>query len=369
MVEKGLITLSALLLSTLLAVCGSSQASEADLKPALDSSIQGRINLGRKLFFDKNLSVDGSTSCATCHQANQAFSDGRSTSSGVGGQRGTRNSPSLINSGLSKSFFWDGRVKTLEEQVIQPFFNPVEHGLPSETALLNHINHEKSYFPLFESAFPLQTPIITMDSIAIALASFVRSLTAHNSIFDAFLISGESSSLNESQKRGLSLFRGRAECSSCHHIGKADAPLTDHDFHSLGIGMRPIVRNLPALIDRIRKLDREATGVAISTDPAIAALGRFLATGQVTDIGKFRTPSLRNVALTAPYMHDGSIPTLEMAVDHEAYYRTLQNGRPLILTPSERSDLVAFLRSLNSLPEETPKSQNTGTLEKAMTVF
>lgn len=352
-----LIAFSIVLLSVFSTARGATPTASAPHQPALKQPTSAPISLGRKLFFDKKLSMDGTISCATCHQPNLAFSDGLATSSGIRGQRGTRNSPSLVNSGPSKSFFWDGRVLELEKQVLQPLFNPVEHGLPDEATLIAHINDEKSYLPLFQSAFPSQSPVISAETISIALASFVRSLTTHNSALDQFLYGDQPSSLKESQKRGLSLFRGRAECSSCHLIGEADAPLTDHDFHSLGIGMKPIVRNLPTLIERVRKLDRNAIGTAISTDPSIAALGHFLATGQVNDIGKFRTPSLRNVALTAPYMHDGSMPTLEMAVDHEAYYRTLQNGRPLILTPDEKSDLVAFLQSLNSLPEEGQQLQ------------
>src|SRR6266851_5554935 len=192
-----------------------------------------------------------------------------------------------------------------------------------------------------------------------ALACFVRTLVADDSTFDRFMYKGEHAALTEGQRRGLKLFRGRGQCASCHLIGDKDAPLTDGQFHALHLeaGLR---RHLPALVPLVKATPREQLGELIASRPDIAALGRFLVTLDPSDIGRFRTPSLRNVALTAPYMHDGSVPTLARAVEREIYYRSAEVARPVSLTPSERDDLVAFLESLTSTKYAARHGSPTG---------
>ena len=152
--------------------------------------------------------------------------------------------------------------------------------------------------------------------------------------------------MSETAKRGLELFRGRAQCASCHTIGTKEALFTDHDFHSLGVGMPAIEARLPELARRAHGLERRDLDQAVLSQADLAALGRFLVTKRPADIGKFKTPSLRNVAVTGPYMHDGSVPTLEEALEHEVYYRGFASGEPLALTADEKAALLAFLSAL-----------------------
>jgi cytochrome c peroxidase len=152
--------------------------------------------------------------------------------------------------------------------------------------------------------------------------------------------------LSSSARRGLALFRGKSGCATCHRLDDPSTLLTDHAFHSAGIGLDAHRASLPDIVKRIGALTPTQLGALVSRDPAVAALGRFVVTRNPADIGKFKTPSLRNVALTGPYMHNGSVPTLEAAIDHELYYRGLVEGRVMFLTPDEKTDLLAFLASL-----------------------
>lgn len=298
--------------------------------------------LGRRLFFDARLSANGKVSCASCHQPDQAFADGRRTAVGVEERRGTRNTPSLLNAAFQSSQFWEGRRASLEEQVLDPLVSPVEHGLPDKAALLDLVRADASYVREFGVEVQAQ-------HVAEALAAFVRSLAIGDSAFDRHFYGGERAALSESAARGLDLFRGRARCSDCHTIGERDASFSDGRFHAVGIGMDRIAPKLAALTVRVVGMPKAEVDSLIARDAEVAALGRFLVTRDPADIGRFRTPSLRNVARTAPYMHDGSVPTLEEAVDYELYYRGRLQGRPLVLTPGEKRDLVAFLHSLTSL--------------------
>ena len=187
-----------------------------------------------------------------------------------------------------------------------------------------------------------------MPDVGLALAAYVRTLNAGNTPVDRYLYGGDKDALNPAQRRGLELFRGNAQCSTCHTIGEREALFTDHGYHSHSIGFAGIVEKLPKLTEKLAKSNSEERGQLVIADPDIAALGRFVVTLDPQDIGRFKTPSLRNVALTAPYMHDGSIATLDAAVTHEVYYRGRQMGRPLILTPSEKQDLIDFLQALTS---------------------
>jgi cytochrome c peroxidase len=165
---------------------------------------------------------------------------------------------------------------------------------------------------------------------------------------DRYLYFGDKSALSANAVKGLMLFRGRAECTNCHLIGLDSAPLTDHQFHGVAFDFEKIGRRLPEITQAVANADARMLERWIAMDTEVASLGRFTVTKNPQDIGKFRTPSLRNVMLTAPYMHDGAVPSLEAAIEFEIYYRSLQRNRPLILTPQERADILEFLRHLTS---------------------
>jgi cytochrome c peroxidase len=324
------------------------QAAGADSEGAstLSDALAGATRaLGERLFFDQRLSADGTVSCATCHRPELAFTHGEPVATGAGGRRGTRNAPSLIGAGAQRSFFWDGRRQTLEAQVIEPFVNPAEHGLKDQAELLARIRADGAYAAEFQKIFGAGGQSVSVANLAHALAQYVRTLAPSASPFDRFQ-RGAPSALSNGAQRGLALFRGQAGCASCHRLDDTPALLADHDFHGAGVGLEVYRARLPEIIKRIGAMSPTQLGELVTRDPAIAELGRFVATRNAADIGKFKTPSLRNVALTAPYMHNGSVPTLEAAVDHELYYRSLVEGRALFLSPEEKSDLIEFLGTL-----------------------
>jgi cytochrome c peroxidase len=306
------------------------------------------VALGRALFTDKRLSADGTISCASCHQAQSVLTDGLAVAEGVQKHKGTRNTPSLINTAYLSSQFWDGRRTSLEDQAQDPFVNPVEHGLPNHTALLRIVQGDAAYITQFRQVFGVSPDHITLDHIAKAIASFERTLIAGGSPFDRYEYGGDSSAISASARRGLALFRGRARCQTCHTLGATSALFTDDQFHSLGVGFKRIEPRLAEIATQVARAKGQDLDEAILTRSEISELGRFVVTRRPADIGRFKTPSLRNVAVTAPYMHDGSLSTLEEAVDLEVYYRSLEANRPLILTSQEKADLIAFLRSLTS---------------------
>jgi cytochrome c peroxidase len=307
-----------------------------------------KVALGRALFEDKRLSADGTVSCSTCHQAGRAFTDGRTVAVGARQQSGTRNTPTLINSAYLTSLFWDGRRASLEEQAAAPLVNPVEHGLASHDALLAIVRADASYAAGFRAAFGAAPEAIRIEHVVQALAAFERTLVAGDSAFDRYRYGGDATALSTAQVRGLGLFTGRARCTACHTIGPEHALLTDQEFHTIGIGQEHLQTRLADRAMRLVRLSPAERDRSIIGDPAIAELGRFAVTLKPGDIGRFRTPTLRNAALTAPYMHDGSVPTLAEAVEREVYYRGLEAGRPLVLTPQEKDDLAAFLQALTS---------------------
>lgn len=279
------------------------------------------IALGEKLFFSPLLSVDGSISCASCHDPAKAFSDGRRVSVGVGGKLGRRNAPALVNAAYNKVQFRDGRAASLEAQASEPMLNPVEMTHTLE-GVERRCGESAELRPMFAAAFG--TASATMARISYALAAYERTLLRGNSPFDRYFYGGDKSALSESAQRGLKLFR--PNCAVCHAIGAKYALFTDHQFHNLGAGM--------------------------NAEGELADLGRYAVTKRDGDQGEFRTPSLRNVAETAPYMHDGSLKTLKEVVDfyvgggNSNPYRD-QLIRPLTgLTARDKADLVAFLESL-----------------------
>lgn len=318
------------------------------LPPAIGEPVGCLTALGRRLFFDTALSANGQISCASCHRPERAFSDALPVAIGIDGRSGTRNTPTVINAALHESQFWDGRRRSLEEQALDPFVNPAEHGFANHNALLAVLRAGESYRREFRCASPAAGEAVALDGVARALAAFVRSLAAGDSPFDRYQYGKDAGALAADAKRGLDLFRGRAQCAACHVVGERHAALTDNKFHNIGVGLERIAPRLGALASRVARTPKEEIDKLVIGNEEIAALGRFVVTRDPADIGKFRTPTLRNVALTAPYMHDGSVPTLEQAVDHELYYRGQSLGRPLILAPGEKSDLVAFLKALTS---------------------
>jgi cytochrome c peroxidase len=315
--------------------------------PAAGPETPALVALGRRLFLDKRLSLDGSVSCSTCHRPDHAFSDGRALAQGIDKRQGTRNAPSLFNVAYNTSQFWDGREPSLEAQALDPFKNPLEHGLKDDAALLGLVRSDSSYAEAFRAAFPAALGTIEAARIAQALAAFERTLLSGDSSFDRYYYAGDGRALSASAQRGLRLFQGAALCDRCHVIGRHDALFTDNAFHSVSIGLQRIAPRLPELTRRLVEARQSGTRIdqAILSDPDLAELGHFAVTLRPADIGTFRTPSLRNVALTAPYMHDGSVATLEDAIDRELYFRG-SIGRPLILTPGEKADLADFLRAL-----------------------
>lgn len=326
-----------------LALVGCSWSSSQDRATA-------QAALGQHLFADTRLSADGVVSCESCHSPSRAFTDGRPVSIGVHGARGTRNAPSLGDVRLMKTFFWDGREARLEDAVLQPFTNPLEMGLADRSRLLNKINGDAKYHALAKSAFGRDT--LDAAQVAAALAAYLRSLPLGQSRYDLHLGSAGQVPLGEDELAGLALFQGKAACADCHRLSETPATFTDNGFHHTGIGFEQVAGNVTEMVRRLDATVRNQRpiGEAILADPEVAELGRFAATRRPADLGAFRTPSLRNLALTAPYMHDGSIATLAQAVEREIYYRSLARGRPISLTVQEQRQLLVFLQALSPPP-------------------
>jgi cytochrome c peroxidase len=337
----------AILIASLVAGCRD--VARGDDSPSRADSI---VALGRSLFFDPALSGDGQVSCATCHRPERAFTDGREHAIGIAGRAGTRNAPSLLDVGRQRSLFWDGRRAHLEDQALDPLLNEVEHGLDDEAQLLGRLRANPRSQTAFAAAFAggrSGDDALTARHTAEALAAFERTLVSGPSPFDRFL-AGQRDALPEPARRGWVVFDQEAHCTRCHVVaGDGQPPLfTDHQFHSLAVGLDRVERTLPQLTRRLVALrgDGGPLGREILNDPDLAELGRFAVTLDPKDLAAFKTPSLRNVALTAPYMHDGSVATLGEAVDLEVYSRGARDDRPPILTPVERADLIAFLQAL-----------------------
>ncbi|HXK20961.1 MAG TPA: cytochrome c peroxidase [Polyangiaceae bacterium] len=273
-----------------------------------------RVALGRRLFYDERLSSTGEVACGNCHLQGSAFADPNPVSTGVAGRKGTRNAPALINAAWGNSFFWDGRSATLELQAAQPIQNPLEMDTTLDEVSARLLNDEQLARE-FQRAYAAPP---SADTITRALASFVRSLISSQSRYDAYL-AGDRAALSAAELRGEKVFNGeRGQCFHCH-VGY---DLTSQAFRNNGIA-------------------------ADDPDP-----GRSAVTHKPSDLGKFKIPTLRNVAVTAPYMQDGSLPTLEAVVEqYDAGGRGHANTDPLILplglSDDEKSDLVLFLRALS----------------------
>lgn len=275
---------------------------------------RAKIALGRRLFHDRRLSRDGSLSCASCHDPRRAFTDGRTMAQGIGRARGDRNVPTIVNRAWGTSFFWDGRAATLERQVLQPILSPTELGMSPEPVLA--LARSSRYRHHFHTAFGNEP---TMEQVGRALASYVRTIVTGDSPYDRFK-AGSRAALSASAQRGLALFEGKAGCSGCH----SGPTFTDEQFHNTGISWR--------------------TGVL--TDE-----GRARVTRAPEDNGSFKTPTLREITRTAPYMHDGSFSNLEQVIEYYDRGGQKNPGRdnrlkPLHLSSAEKRDIFTFLGSL-----------------------
>ncbi len=307
---------------------------------------EDKIALGRSLFFDKRVSADDSIACASCHSPEYAFSDGLQTARGIDSQTGTRNAPTIINRIFSSAQFYDGRAPSLEAQAIGPMTNPIEMGMPNHDSVVSKLAEIPGYERWFQRVFGRD---VNIDDVAKAIATFERTVVSGASRADRFL-SGDLNAINDSEKRGYAIFIGKARCSQCHR-----QPLfTDEKYHNTGVGW----------------------------DGSRVDLGRYLVTGKTADIGAFKTPTLREIDLTGPYMHNGAFATLEETIEFYdrggisnpfldvemkrstrtleqvlAYYEVGKDDREgpnpgielakLNLSKQERVDLAAFLRALN----------------------
>ena len=338
--------------------------------PANNPQTPAKIELGDKLFHDKRFSVDGTVSCSKCHDDKLAFTDGLTVSVGHNGLTGTRNAPTVLNAAFNQSQFWDGREPDLEGQSKQPLINPVEHGLSDYAPLLAIVRTDPYYLATFQSVFGVNGKQMTIDHVAKAIASFERTLVAGNSAFDRYYFKGQADAMTEAQVRGFNLFVGQGRCVSCHTIEQDQALFTDSRFHNIGIGINQIQQDVPRLTKAFLEAKNKGgnVDVIVLSDKKSSELGRFAVTDELSQIGAFKTPTLRNVELTAPYMHDGSLQTLKDVVVHYNNGGVTKAGdhvndflsggiRPLNLTDQQLDDLVAFMKALTSSKYAIPTAQ------------
>ncbi|MEW4526518.1 cytochrome-c peroxidase [Maioricimonas sp. JC845] len=284
-----------------------------------------KIQLGKQLYFDPRLSRDSTISCASCHDPAKGFSNGEQFATGVRGQVGGRNSPTIINSAFNRFQFWDGRSGSLEEQALGPIQNPIEMDMTLEE-VVERLNGIEGYRAQFQKVFGTA---VTAENIGRAIAAYERTVLSGDAPYDRFK-DGDESALSEAAQRGMKLFFGKANCSACH----AGSNFTDNAFHNIGVGME------------VDEPDQ----------------GRFVISSLGGDTGSFKTPTLREIARTAPYMHDGSMKTLEEVVAHynkgggsNPYLD--EEMFPLNLTQQQQADLVTFLKeglSSENYPNHQP---------------
>ena len=313
--------------------------------------------LGHRLFEDRRLSADGAVSCASCHVPDRHFADARPTASARPGSVLTRHTPSLLNVRYERTLFWEGRVTELAAQATVPLLGPAEHGFADPEALARVVRADSAYAEAFQRLLGVGRATVGINEVTAALAAYEETLVAGDSPFDRYEYGAEPSALSPAAIRGLALFRGRAQCASCHLIGEESALFSDQDFHATPLRLSDTtLAKLGELTSRVKALRERgaerALNALIASDANIAALGRYVVTLDPKDIGRFKTPSLRNIAFTGPYMHDGSVPSLPQAIELELYSRSTQRY-PLVLTEDERGDILQFLLSLSS-PQSSP---------------
>ena len=328
--------------------------------PADNPPTYPKVQLGRKLFFDRRLSANNTVSCAMCHVAEQGFAQNELKNPvGIEGKAVRRNAPTIYNTAYLKRLFHDGREISLENQVWSPLLAENEMGNLSIGTVLERIANLADYAGLFERAFGRAPNVL---SVGMALASYQRTLVSGDSPFDRWYFTADAGAIDASAQRGFALFVGKARCSVCHTIGEESALFTDQGFHNTGVGYYATMRSADVALDvflapghseRIDTRHFGRTGLESFRD-----LGRYEVTQQPADRWRYRTPSLRNVALTAPYMHDGSLPSLR---DVLAFYNRggVPNEsldpliRPLGLSDTEIDDLRSFLLTLTGSNVDT----------------
>jgi cytochrome c peroxidase len=334
--------------------------------PADNLQTPEKVALGDKLFDDKRFSSTGQVACATCHDAKKAFTDSPlRTSEGIAkaGKKltGTRNAPTVVNAAYFDSMFWDGRSPSLEDQSQHPFVNPVEMGLKDHQPILKIVRSDPAYVKAFEQVFGKKGAAVTMKEVQQAIAAFERTKVAGDSPFDRYFYGGDAKALTDAQKRGFDLYVNKGRCVSCHLIEQTQALFTDNRFHNVGVGINDIQKDVPDLAGAF--LQAKATLAEVDkkvlADKRTSELGRFAVTREFEGLGAFKTPTLRNVAVTPPYMHDGSKKTLRDVVVHYNNGGVTKEGdpvndflsggiRPLNLTEAEIDDLVSFMEALTS---------------------
>lgn len=296
-----------------------------------------KIALGRTLFFDKRLSIDGTVSCASCHDPAVAFTDAKTVAIGAGAKAGTRNTPTILNAVFSELLFWDGRASSLEEQVKHPLLGSFEMGMGSDKEVTERLAAIPEYRRQFGLIFKSEG--ITINTIAKAIAAYERTLLSGNSPFDRF-ITGNRKAMTEAQVRGWELFKGKGKCIQCHTHSQANPLFTDFKFHNTGIAA------VDTLFDKL---------LGSVTNSATIDLNLLAHAEDFAELGRFavKTPTLRDVELTSPYMHNGSLKTL---IDVVQFYNRGGNAnshldrlmQPLHLSDAEVNDLVQFMRALTS---------------------
>jgi cytochrome c peroxidase len=299
-----------------------------------------KVELGRRLFFETRLSSTGQFSCARCHQPQLAFTDGRAHAQGATGDSVRRATMSLTNVAYNAAYTWaSSKIRTLEQQMRQPLFSvhPLEMGLaPDGAAAVRAIALDTAYREPFAAAFPSDSAPVSMDHIIKAIAAFERTLISGRSPFDRYIFDDDRSAMPESARRGMALFySARVGCVQCHSGINFSGPLL-YQGHEHG----------SAAFANTGLYNIDGRGRYPSSDPGLIEI-----THQAADMGKFRVPTLRNIALTGPYMHDGSLVSLDAVIDH--YVRGGQKNvrqdsriRAFVLSPTERADLLAFLSCL-----------------------
>jgi cytochrome c peroxidase len=317
--------------------------------PADNRMTPERVELGRELFFETRLSKDRTVACATCHDVSRSFTDQRKTSEGIGGALGQRNNPTTMNAFFMETLFLDGRAPSLEEQAKLPIVNPIEMGMPNGQAAIDAIKDDPKYQRLFKAAYG-RSP--NYADLGRAIAAFERTLVFLDSPFDRFL-AGDEDAISAEAKRGWALFNGKGRCMSCHQFNPANPIGTDNDFHNIGVAARE--QNFERLADQALNMLQARGGIErideIALKTKFSELGRFLVTKDRADVGAFKTLQMRNIGVTAPYMHDGSMKTLWDVMDH--YNRGgepnpfLDGGIiPLGLSEKEIDAMVAFMFTL-----------------------
>lgn len=349
------------LLAAALQACAPASAPEgADralgLPPHADAADEvataARVELGRKLFFDRRLSFNGTMSCAMCHVPEEGFTSNASkTAVGIEGKSLRRNAPTLLNVAWQRLLFHDGRENSLATQAWMPLLHPDEMANPSIGYVLQRIRSLPDYAGRFEAAFDGAGP--GMDTLGAALAAFELTLVAAGSRFDRWRYRGEATALSAREQEGFRVFAGKGRCTLCHTVGDTSALFADGGFHATGAGSGA-TSDSAIVVPLAPGVNTVVTGAALESfaTPLVPDLGRFEITQDPADRYAFKTPTLRNVARTAPYMHDGSIATLEAVVDfYDRGGGELEGKSPLIaplgLSHDEKQALVAFLRSLD----------------------